>query len=92
MSHLIDYFLAWEISEYIILFIIEDPVEQNEDDPLTTLKNVKAAHSMGGLKMPKGGGNKKVKPIASVEAKKGGLKGVKEFGTADDKTAETEEC
>ena len=26
MSHLIDYFLAWEISEYIILFIIEDPV------------------------------------------------------------------
>ena len=27
MSHLIDYFLAWEISEYIILFIIEDPVE-----------------------------------------------------------------
>ena len=27
MSHLIDYFLAWEISEYIILFIIEDPVQ-----------------------------------------------------------------
>ena len=26
LGHPVDYFLAWEISEYIILFIIEDPV------------------------------------------------------------------
>jgi len=65
---------------------------QNEDDPLTILKNVKAAHSMGRLKMPKGGGNKKVKPKASVEDKKGGLEDEKEFGTANDKTVKTEEC
>jgi len=65
---------------------------QNEDDPLTILKNVKAAHSMGRLKMPKGGGNKKVKPKARIEAKKGGIEDEKEFGTADDKTVKTEEC
>ena len=41
MSHLIDYFLAWEISEYIILFIIEDPVERVQKSALSIILGLK---------------------------------------------------
>jgi len=61
-----------------------------EDDPLTILKNVKAAHSKERVKKPKGRENKKASTIEVAVAKKDGLEDEKGSGTEDVKTEKTD--
>ena len=63
---------------------------QNEEDPLTILKNVKAAHSKERVKRPKGRENKKASTIEVAVAKKDGLGDEKGSGTEDVKTEKTD--
>jgi len=58
-------------------------LSQVDDDPLTILKNVKAAHVKERVNASKGSGNKTVKPKKGVETKKGALKDAEEIGTDD---------
>jgi len=70
---------------------------QVEDDPLTILKNVKAALVKERVNTPKGRGKKTAKPKEGVQTKKGGLQDDEENDTEDinndekDKIMEKEE-
>ena len=62
-----------------------------EDDPLTILKNVKAAHSKERIKWPKRKENKKTKDIEGAVTKKDGLEDENGSGTEDVDTEKTDE-
>jgi len=56
---------------------------QMEEDPLTILKNVKAAHVKSKVRIPKGRGKQTAKPIDGVQVKKDELKDDKVINTED---------